>query len=330
MLGTWGTDDDSRRIAAGLNMAICAPYLGSGATPVPVPTRPHVDAPSGGVFVDPSHGSDETGKGTVSSPFATVRRALAAVRAGASPPSVWLREGTYFEQINVTAADSGVTIASYPGERAVVSGGFDLGKLTWTKAPTGVSTAGTTVYKAALEKPLPSDVLTFPGLFRDGRRLTRARFPNCADITGTSCYTLNASGPAGQSQPRAPVHDLASEPGSQNLEVMNEHGVDMFADLYDSAPATGPHGASDGTVAGNLTIVVQHPDYAWRCHEDCGCVVALSPPLLKPKRHCTVCALTRPPLPHSLRRCCICAGGRRTPSGASRCTTAQRRTRAWT
>jgi len=277
VLGAWATDDDSRRIAAGLNMAICAPYLGSAATPAPAPPRPLAASPTDGVFVDAHTGSDEAGKGTLSSPFATVRRALAAVRAGATPPSVWLREGTYFEQINVTTADSGVTISSFPGEHAVVSGGFDLGKLTWSKASTGASTAGDfAVYKAALQQPLPSGVSTFPGLFRDGRRLTRARFPNCADITGTSCYTLNASGPAGRSQPRAPVHDLANEPGSQNLEVMNEHGVDMFADLYDSAPAAGPHGASDGTIAGNLTVVVQHPDYAWRCHEDCGCVPVIT------------------------------------------------------
>ena len=59
-----------------------------------------------------------------------------------------------------------------------------------------------------------------------------------------------------------------------NLEVRNQHGVDMFADKWDNAPATGPHGASDGTLplGVNLTLTVQHPDYAWRCHDDCGWV----------------------------------------------------------
>lgn len=250
-------------------MDICAAYFDVTSTRTHTPAA-SLMAPVDGVFVDAARGSDTTGTGTESAPFATVGRALEAVRAGAASRSVWLREGTYFEQINLTTPDSGVTIASYPGEHAIVSGGFDLGKLSWSKASMGTSVDGVVVYKAALQRPLPQGIHTFPGLFRDGRRLTRARYPNCADITSTSCYTLNASGPAGKKQPRAPLHDLADEPGSMNLEVMNEHGVDMFADLYDNAPATGPHGASDGTISTNLTIVVQHPDYAWRCHEDCG------------------------------------------------------------
>ena len=80
------------------------------------------------------------------------------------------------------------------------------------------------------------------------------------------------SGPT--SNPNAPTHDLKTDAGAFNLEVKNQHGVDMFADDHDNAPATGPHGASDGTLppGENLTLTVEHPDYAWRCHEDCGWV----------------------------------------------------------
>ena len=55
-------------------------------------------------------------------------------------------------------------------------------------------------------------------------------------------------------------------------QVVNQHGVDMFADKYDNAHAVGPHGASDGSLppGTNLTLRVNHPDYAWRCHEDRG------------------------------------------------------------
>ena len=51
-----------------------------------------------------------------------------------------------------------------------------------------------------------------------------------------------------------------------------QHGVDMFADKWDNAPSTGPHGGADGTLPRNTTrkLVVQHDDFAWRCHEDCG------------------------------------------------------------
>ena len=91
------------------------------------------------------------------------------------------------------------------------------------------------------------------------------------DISGTQCFTLNASGPAGRS-PRAPTHPIEQDRGHMmNLMVMNEHGVDMFADAADDAKAVRPHGASDGTVHGNRTVVVRHPDYAWRCHGSCGC-----------------------------------------------------------
>ena len=86
------------------------------------------------------------------------------------------------------------------------------------------------------------------------------------------CSEARASGPT--SNPNAPTHDLKTDAGAFNLEVKNQHGVDMFADDHDNAPATGPHGASDGTLppGENLTLTVEHPDYAWRCHEDCGWV----------------------------------------------------------
>ena len=126
-----------------------------------------------------------------------------------------------------------------------------------------------TIYRASLPTDAPA---TFTGLFGAGKRLTRARYPNCDDITGPSCYTLNASGPTA-ARVRSPTHDLFDDPGAENLEVKNLNGVDMFGDASsDDAPAHGPHGASDGTLpAGrNLSLVVEHPDYAWRCHEDCG------------------------------------------------------------
>ena len=78
-------------------------------------------------------------------------------------------------------------------------------------------------------------------------------------------------------------------------QVKNQNGVDMFAVSTDNTPAAGPRGASDGSLSDgslsdgslpdgslpngslsdgslpngtNRTLVVQHPDYAWRCHDD--------------------------------------------------------------
>ena len=101
-------------------------------------------------------------------------------------------------------------------------------------------------------------------------RLPRARYPNCDSITGTDCYLLNASGPS--SGPNSHNVHISSIPGAYNLDVVNQHGVDMFADTSDNAQSTGPHGGADGTLPWNTSrkLVVQHADFAWRCHEDCG------------------------------------------------------------
>eukprot|EP00041_Stephanoeca_diplocostata_P020313 m.452328 g.452328 ORF g.452328 m.452328 type:complete len:998 (+) comp21539_c0_seq2:36-3029(+) len=233
--------------------------------------------------VSSSNGTDSpTTTGNLFDPFATIGFAIRFVRSQrqqktispSTPVILRLRAGIYFESLSLTPADSFVTIASFNSETATLSGGFPIQGAAWQKTSIGIHAH--TAYKTTLTAPLPRGFNTFTGLFRNGRRLTRARFPNCADITGTSCYTLNASGPAGKVQPRQPTHPLKQDSVQNfNLEVVNRNGVDMFADAYDSAPATGPNGASDGTLlnsGANKSIVVDHPDYAWRCHEDCGWV----------------------------------------------------------
>ena len=97
------------------------------------------------VFVAPD-GSDAN-PGTKSQPFATLPRAMAAVRdmrSGDLPPgaaTVYLRGGTYAvrEPIVFTPEDSGtaaapVTIASYRDEQPVLSGGERLAG-TWERVP---------------------------------------------------------------------------------------------------------------------------------------------------------------------------------------------------
>jgi hypothetical protein len=210
---------------------------------------------------------------------------------------------TFTHEDSGLSPDSPVIYASYPGDKdpAVLSGGVLLqdgsGKtpssppLPWAKVGAeeqkrSFPGARVPVYKATLSAALMSKFKggLFTGMFTEGRmnesetqstqsrtRLVRARYPNCEDITGTGCFTLNASG-AIKSGVTAPTHDIADDPRHMNLDVVNENGVDMFADKWDNAKSTGPHGASDGTLAAgqNLSLIVEHPDYAWRCHEDCG------------------------------------------------------------
>ena len=103
------------------------------------------------------------------------------------------------------------------GERAVISGGIPLSLSPWEPIKTLTSTTRHstetyTIYRATLTKPLPPNMTAegFTGLFAANRRMTRARYPNCPDITGTDCYLLNASGKVGK-DPVAPAHDLDTE-----------------------------------------------------------------------------------------------------------------------
>lgn len=100
--------------------------------PPPGPPRPRSfrrDA-GGGVYVDPNHGSDEN-PGTLSAPFKTIGHAVAAVR-GSSSPTVTLRGGTYFlsTTLQLSAADSGLTVQAYQDEVPIINGGKLL-STTW-------------------------------------------------------------------------------------------------------------------------------------------------------------------------------------------------------
>ena len=280
------------RVRDALNFSICASegdFLNLEPNARAVPSASEVAASLGAetqIYVAPS-GSDTDGDGSATRPFHMLVKAQIAARAGLAKGGggviVWLRGGVHYQpggSLTLTATDSGkskaqpMVYAGYPGENVTLSASAaPLEGLKWAPVDDalrllhGLAPNGPAVFRAKLPPTAPRH---FVGLFANGRRLTRARYPNCADITGVDCYTLNASGPT--SNPQAPSHDLKNDKGAFNLEVVNEHGVDMFADEWDNAPATGPHGASDGTLPPgvNKTLTVEHPDYAWRCHEDCG------------------------------------------------------------
>lgn len=91
-------------------------------------------AAGGNVFWVATDGSDSNSGTSASSPFATLQRALAATRASSGPgDTIVLRGGVYYQNTTLvlTAADSGLTIQSAPGEEAWLSGGAPLTGLTW-------------------------------------------------------------------------------------------------------------------------------------------------------------------------------------------------------
>eukprot|EP00051_Salpingoeca_urceolata_P027355 m.481138 g.481138 ORF g.481138 m.481138 type:complete len:908 (+) comp22057_c0_seq1:176-2899(+) len=110
------------------------------------PARYQADAPpppGSPVFYVAASGSsdcsDSGNDGSIGKPFCHVQRGVDACRAavgGDSPCSVLLRGGVYYlgATIELTPADSFLTVAGYPGENATVSGATLL-QPSWTPVP---------------------------------------------------------------------------------------------------------------------------------------------------------------------------------------------------
>ncbi len=74
-------------------------------------------------YVDPNAG-DDAGDGTVQRPWRSVNHAVRQLSPG---DTLLLREGTYFENLYCAVAgtvDKPITIRAYPGELAIIDGGF--------------------------------------------------------------------------------------------------------------------------------------------------------------------------------------------------------------
>jgi hypothetical protein len=130
------------------------------------------------IYVSPD-GNDATGDGSIGSPYATITKARDAadlVKASGAV-KVWLRGGTYYLTAPVvfSAANSGtasapITYTSYPGEKAVISGGIKLpSTTTWSSA---------TVNGASVQKTTIAQNLHIDQLFLNGKRQIMARYPN--------------------------------------------------------------------------------------------------------------------------------------------------------
>jgi hypothetical protein len=149
-------------------------------TAKPTPPPPPVDAvPSPAIFVA-TNGSDDHGSGNLSSPFATVRRAVLHRRivARTANSTVVLRGGHYFfnETLKLSKEDSGLTLANYPGEQPVLHGGVALTDLQWT--PAGPPFPDRVQVASIAHLPLEA----WDGMLADGKLLWRARFPDVPEF----------------------------------------------------------------------------------------------------------------------------------------------------
>jgi hypothetical protein len=148
-------------------------------------------------------GSDVSGTGAMNAPFKTPQRGVQACReiraleqklaarngspssANMSPLSctVTLRNGTYRlaagKPLMIEAADSFLTVRSFPGEAATLSGAVVLDGLSWERAQSTETNSGVVIWRATVPSALAVEI---PGLRVNGRRAPRARYPNIADI----------------------------------------------------------------------------------------------------------------------------------------------------
>lgn len=147
------------------------------------------------LWVDPVNGSDANSGTSSTQAFQTLGRAQSAVQGMDTSMSddivVDLLGGTYSQTspLSLTAADSGtnghvVRWQAAPGAAPVISG---------AQAVTGWTSAGNGVYKASVRS------LDFRQLYVNGKRATRARFPDIgswSQITSSSATNKTVTVPA--------------------------------------------------------------------------------------------------------------------------------------
>jgi hypothetical protein len=179
-------------------------------------------------------GSDTTGTGTVASPYRTMQKALNLASAG---DNVLVRGGVYRETISLVGKsgrdNSPITLTSYPGETATLSG-LDVATLSWTRTTLRGVTAP--VYVAPYNGPV------FDQMFFNGRPLLEARWPN---------VPLNANGD----------WDFFARSVWAAVDTTgNQYGTLACANL---ATLTGPTGWNRSLAGVRAVLNVAHQYFTW-------------------------------------------------------------------
>ena len=178
----------------------------AAATAASLPLRPLAAA----TFYVAVDGSDSNA-GTLAAPFKTVTRARDAMRATqcASGGCVTLLRGGVYDlsmgALQLNASDSYTSYASYPGERAVLSGAKSLAGVTWTPVNGGPILVANVApllrgadprFESWLRGEASPDVAAPPttinSLFVNGIRQVRARYPNGNPHDGSGiCFSAS-------------------------------------------------------------------------------------------------------------------------------------------
>jgi len=201
----------------------CAEWLRTDAHNQPAPK------PGPGVFFVATNGSDAW-SGSVASlrandgPFASVARALQAARdfrrsagRGGAATSIWVRGGTYFLKapLVLTAEDSGLTLAAFPKEQPVLSGGRAISG--WSE----VQMNSRPVWMAEVSWVREGGWF-FRELWVNGHRAVRARKPNFGYMKVVEAPDAKPDVPwhQGQSRFRVAPEDFPALQHPEDAEVL--------------------------------------------------------------------------------------------------------------
>jgi len=222
----------------------------------------YAQVPPADLYVSPK--GNDAGNGTLSTPFASIARAQAALRElrKANPNrarTIMLREGAYYLPLSPTAPgtlkftsyDSGtttypVTWRNYPGETPVISGGEPIGKgglgLTWKH-----------VSGSLWQVQLPASTQPFEALFYNGQRRLRARLSSTGGDTLGTFFRIAADVPAKDADATCPAVARTGHPSVQKcLDRFVYDAKDPIANWTNLNPSdTSCPPAPDGSPAKN-------------------------------------------------------------------------------
>ena len=203
------------------------------------------------VYVAPN--GDDGNSGSLESPFATVEKAIDAVK-GAESAVIYLREGTYVfkSTVEMKAENSNLEIRSYPGETANISGAYVIPASSF-KLISDETVKNRIVSKKARDKVMVADLnelgikeygtiqyfdLYFagyyaeagdPAVFYNGEMLTLARYPNEGYIN-VDRVTEHGYNPGGISTPPEERLPFSMGTNDKQLEKWKNRGFTVISD----------------------------------------------------------------------------------------------------
>lgn len=200
-------------------------------------------------YVSPS--GNDANPGTITAPFATLKKAQSAARLAGEGTTVYFREGEYYfpSKCNFTSSDSGITYKAYNGEKAVFTTVKSMKGSMFEEVPQDIKNriknenAKKKVLRVKLDESgfgsIPeiedrsySNKAINPILFSDSKRMTLARYPDSGYIHVTSVIDSGVTtDKSGNISERRPIAFSSDELAGKMSEWGDSDGFYIFGYL---------------------------------------------------------------------------------------------------